>query len=212
MTVDRGKAERHSTGSLRSRIYAECPRSSDCHQDYAQSGYTPIIRVYTGVSMPRQSVSPSAISLKSKLPQGKSKDSATIKSIFHFVSSGASTKGSKVSHGRVELSVNERAGRQLPSASLAASQTVRPSPLNTTRPVTLKDNPFPTNEALIGAFAASHFRSRDMASSRDERIFLRAAVSLGFNRAADLAVMHRWNCQRPLRALRAVLNGVRRKL
>jgi len=65
MTVNCGKAEGYTNGTLRSRICTECPRSSDCHQDLVQSAYTPVIRMYTGVPMSSQADHPRPLSNKS---------------------------------------------------------------------------------------------------------------------------------------------------
>src|ERR1700686_2994927 len=168
-----------------------------------------ILILQVGAAM-RKDFSGSPTSLKSKLPQGRSNASATKKSNRSLSSSGASSNGSNVSHGEASFISRDKAtvsgNCTLPTKpSLTTNHNFDSSP-KTIRPVTLNDSPFPRKEALIGAFAASHFRNRDMASSRDELIFLRAAVSLGFTRAADLAAIHHWKCQRPLQALLAVLN------
>jgi len=153
----------------------------------------------------RQSSSP-IISRKSTSPYGSLKASAAKKSILNLNSSGASRKGSKLSQGIPASSDSDKATCGFFSSPLT-SQTISLASSKTIRPFVLNVSPFPTNEALIGAFAAVHFRSRAMASSRDELMFLRAAVSLGFERAVALAATHRWKCQRPLRALRAVLQA-----
>ena len=146
-----------------------------------------------------------ASSRKSKYPYGNLKASAAKKSILNLRSSGASSNGSKLSHGTATRSESDRTTKGL-SSFPRTIQTLDSFSSSKIRPIILNVSPFPTKEALICAFAADHFLSRSMASSRDELMFLPAAFSLGSERAACLATKHRWKCQRPLRALRAMLN------
>lgn len=143
----------------------------------------------------------SANSKRSKCPQGSLKASATKKSCANCSSLGASTSGSNLSHG---VAVVKDTASVASPASLTSHSLVLSS-LNRRKPTATNPSPAPRNDALILAFAAAHSLRRDRASSDDEVTFLRAAVNFGFEGAVYLAAKLHWKCQRPLRALRAML-------
>jgi hypothetical protein len=59
---------------------------------------------------------------------------------------------------------------------------------------------------LSGIWKALHLVSFSTASL-DELSLLSTVATVGLERAIDLASKHKWKCQRPLQALRAMMNG-----
>jgi hypothetical protein len=146
-----------------------------------------------------------ASSRKSTSPYGSRKASAITKGKV-AQTSGASRNESKLSQGTACFSDSVRAILGFLHSRSTTSQINSISSSNTNLPLALNESPDPTNEAANGAFVSVHFRNRDMASSPDELIFLRAIINLGFERATILASKSHWQCQRPLRALLAAMN------
>jgi len=143
----------------------------------------------------------SATSSKSKLPIGRRSATAEKKSNLKRIASGAASKGSNVSGN----STVPKETTNLTCLSSELKNSSESSDASAIRPCATKLRFADRNETLIMAFAATHAFSRDMACSRDELIFLRAAVNFGFEGAVFLAAITGWQCQRPLRALSAKL-------
>jgi hypothetical protein len=145
-----------------------------------------------------------ATSNKSRYPPGTRNACDTKKSILNRISSGKSTSGSRCSVGAALGTNNQRT--ILPESS-TSHNLVSASSSNAKVPSTRIISEAFENEALILDFFSTHFLSCDMASSCDELIFLRIAANFGFPAATQLAAKYRWQCQRPLQALRAAIDA-----
>ena len=80
------------------------------------------------------------------------------------------------------------------------TRVIRPSKRNEILAGTEK----PTNREVL---SSTHLWSNALASSSDEIMFVTLVESEGLKVAIAIASMFHWQCQRPLRALRAMMNG-----
>jgi hypothetical protein len=140
----------------------------------------------------------SATSYKVICPRGNGNVIPTKKSTLHRSSSGASNNGS-VRENRSPIIGNETSGTGGSESSIR--YTLSSSWKIITLPTTDIIKPSCMNKARIRDFALRHLFNCEIASTRDENLFLGILTQFSYETAIYLAARHRWKCQRPLRAL-----------